>query len=59
MAVILILGGVTLTVLGMIGEYIGRIYLCLNSSPQYVVREVICGQSNVPPTARQDAEQYE
>ena len=41
MAVILIIGGVILLVLGMIGEYIGRIYICLNSSPQYVTRDVI------------------
>ena len=27
--------------LGMIGEYIGRIYICLNNAPQYVVRETI------------------
>lgn len=25
--------------LGLIGEYIGRIYICLNNSPQYVIRE--------------------
>ncbi len=25
--------------LGLIGEYIGRIYICINRSPQYVVKE--------------------
>ena len=25
--------------LGMIGEYIGRIYISINNSPQYVVKE--------------------
>lgn len=39
--VILILGGLILLVLGMIGEYIGRIYISLNNSPQYVIRTVI------------------
>ena len=39
-AVILILGGSILFVLGMIGEYIGRIYICMNNSPQYVIRHV-------------------
>ncbi len=39
--VILILGGFILLVLGMIGEYIGRIYISLNNSPQYVIRTVI------------------
>ncbi len=28
-------------ILGMIGEYIGRIYISLNRSPQYVIRETI------------------
>ena len=32
--------GNILLVLGMIGEYIGRIYMCINRSPQYVVRRV-------------------
>ena len=27
--------------LGLIGEYVGRIYICLNNSPQYVIREKI------------------
>lgn len=40
-AIILIIGGFILLVLGMIGEYIGRIYISLNNSPQYVVRTVI------------------
>jgi undecaprenyl-phosphate 4-deoxy-4-formamido-L-arabinose transferase len=26
--------------LGLIGEYIGRIYICINDSPQYVIKEV-------------------
>lgn len=40
-AIMLILGGMVLLVLGMIGEYIGRIYISINNSPQYVVRELI------------------
>lgn len=40
-AIMLILGGLVLIVLGMIGEYIGRIYISLNNSPQYVIRTVI------------------
>lgn len=34
-----LLGGIQLLMLGLIGEYIGRIYICLNKSPQYVIRE--------------------
>ena len=41
MAVILFIGGLIMLMLGLIGEYIGRIYICLNSSPQYVIRELI------------------
>ena len=41
MATILMVGGVILIVLGLIGEYVGRIYLSLNSTPQYVERTVI------------------
>lgn len=36
-----IIGGAILCVLGLIGEYIGRIYICLNNSPQYVIKETI------------------
>lgn len=25
----------------MIGEYVGRIYICINNTPQYVIRYVI------------------
>ena len=38
MACMLLLGGVILTVLGLIGEYIGRIYICINHAPQYTIR---------------------
>ena len=27
--------------LGLIGEYVGRIYISLNNSPQYVIRKVV------------------
>lgn len=38
-AAILIVGGVILSMLGMIGEYLGRIYISINDSPQYVIKE--------------------
>ena len=34
-------GGVILFMLGMIGEYIGRIYISINNNPQYVVKKTI------------------
>ena len=45
-SVILVIGGMILFVLGMIGEYIGRIYISLNNSPQYVIREVVGKEEN-------------
>ena len=41
MAAILFIGGFLMLFLGLIGEYIGRIYISLNDAPQYVVRERI------------------
>lgn len=32
-------GGMIMLLLGVIGEYVGRIYISINNSPQYVVRE--------------------
>ena len=42
-SVILLLGGILLVSLGLIGEYVGRIYLCLNKTPQYVIRDYESG----------------
>ncbi|MBI4524928.1 MAG: glycosyltransferase family 2 protein [Deltaproteobacteria bacterium] len=39
MATILLLGGLQMLGLGMIGEYLGRVYLKLNRKPQFVIRE--------------------
>ncbi|SFN78290.1 undecaprenyl-phosphate 4-deoxy-4-formamido-L-arabinose transferase [Pseudobutyrivibrio sp. UC1225] len=41
MAVLLILGGLILLVLGLIGEYVGRIFISINNSPQYVIKNII------------------
>lgn len=35
------IGGITMMILGLIGEYVGRIYICLNNTPQYVIRSTI------------------
>ncbi len=40
MAFLLFIGGMLMLLLGMVGEYIGRIYISLNNSPQYVIREI-------------------
>ncbi|MDD3244344.1 MAG: glycosyltransferase [Eubacteriales bacterium] len=41
MAALLFIGGVIMLILGMIGEYIGRIYISINDSPQYVIRDEV------------------
>ncbi|MDE6750417.1 MAG: glycosyltransferase family 2 protein [Lachnospiraceae bacterium] len=41
MSAIMFIGGMLMLMLGIIGEYIGRIYISLNNSPQYVVRECV------------------
>ncbi len=41
LAVMLVLGGVIIALIGIVGEYVGRIYLSINRSPQYVVRDII------------------
>lgn len=41
MSVLVFVGGVIMLMLGMIGEYIGRMYISMNNSPQYVIRSRI------------------
>ena len=41
MAVLLFIGGMLMIMLGLIGEYIGRIYISINNSPQYVISETV------------------
>jgi hypothetical protein len=39
MSAIVFFGGMTMLMVGMAGEYIGRMYIAVNEAPQYVVRE--------------------
>ena len=39
-SLILLIGGALMMMLGLIGEYIGRIYVCINKSPQYVISKL-------------------
>lgn len=39
MAALLFIGGMIMLMLGLLGEYVGRIYICINNSPQYVIRD--------------------
>ncbi|HCT63573.1 MAG TPA: glycosyltransferase [Erysipelotrichaceae bacterium] len=38
---IIFIGGMIMLMLGLIGEYIGRIYITMNKSPQFVIRETV------------------
>lgn len=42
-SLILFMGGVIVLLIGLVGEYIGRIYLSINRYPQFVVRRVMHG----------------
>lgn len=41
MSAVVFFCGLILLMLGIIGEYIGRIYISMNNSPQYVIRECV------------------
>lgn len=45
MSVMLIFSGTQLFMLGLIGEYVGRMFLAVNQRPQSVVRDVVRGGS--------------
>ena len=34
-------GGLVMLTNGLLGEYVGRTYMCMNSAPQYVIREIV------------------
>lgn len=38
MTAVVFIGGMLMMMLGMVGEYIGRMYISMNNSPQYVIR---------------------
>ena len=41
MTAIVFFGGMILLMLGLVGEYVGRTYICANSAPQAVIREEV------------------
>jgi undecaprenyl-phosphate 4-deoxy-4-formamido-L-arabinose transferase len=48
---VLFLSGVQLIVLGLIGEYLGRVYLTVNGKPQWVARNVVRGEAETSRTS--------
>ncbi len=54
MAAVLLLSGVQLLILGIVGEYLGRLYLTINGKPQSIVATVeraSAAQAPAPPPA--------
>lgn len=41
MSVIVFMGGMLMLMMGMVGEYMGRMYISMNNSPQFVIREIV------------------
>jgi glycosyltransferase involved in cell wall biosynthesis len=52
MAATLLLSGVQLLILGILGEYMGRLFLTANRKPQTVVREVVRSETAARPGIR-------
>ncbi|MDE5910004.1 MAG: glycosyltransferase family 2 protein [Lachnospiraceae bacterium] len=40
MSVLVFMGGMLMLMMGLVGEYMGRMYISMNNSPQYVIREM-------------------
>ena len=60
MAMMLILSGILMMMLGLVGEYVGRIFITMNRSPQYVIKYDFAGEEPdpdaLPPQSRKDAD---
>lgn len=41
MAALMFIGGMILFMLGLLGEYMGRMYISMNNAPQYVIRDIV------------------
>ncbi|MBM3601038.1 MAG: glycosyltransferase family 2 protein [Alphaproteobacteria bacterium] len=55
MVTVLLVSGVQLVIVGLVGEYLGRLYLTVNRKPQTIVREVFRSEDAIrsaPPAAR-------
>ena len=51
MAAVMLLSGVQLMILGIIGEYLGRLYLTTNRKPQSVVKSIVRTNAKALPMA--------
>lgn len=59
MCIILIVAGISFLMMGIIGEYVGKLIMTGNNTPQYVVRDTINIGSDEKPDERQGEERDE
>ena len=59
MAMLVFIGGMIMIMLGMIGEYVGRIYISINSSPQNVVSECLNADRGTAPACGERTKENE
>jgi hypothetical protein len=59
MAAMLVFSGLQLVMLGLIGEYLGRMFLTVNQRPQSVVREVFSSDHASTATVTNHVPQYQ
>lgn len=50
-AIVLLLDGILMMMLGLVGEYVGRMYMTMNKSPQYVIRATTADAGQPDPAA--------
>lgn len=46
MSVLVFMGGMLMLMMGLVGEYMGRMYISMNNSPQFVIREMTGERKN-------------
>ena len=46
MCILLLFFGMTLACIGLLGEYVGRVFMAVNRTPQFVLKEIYDGGSN-------------
>jgi undecaprenyl-phosphate 4-deoxy-4-formamido-L-arabinose transferase len=55
MVVTLLLSGVQLIILGVLGEYLGRLFLTTNNKPQFLIRDITRNDLALRPVIDNDA----
>lgn len=53
-SIVLLLDGILMMMLGLIGEYVGRMYMTMNKSPQYIIRTTTASAGETETDASQN-----